>query len=93
MCTATASVYQMLRGSIIVFSGVLSVIFLKRKLYINNWLGMALATGGIVLVGYASLQNTGPSAYVCTGGVGVCLCVCDSFCPYPCVISVCYPRA
>ena len=35
------SIYQMLRGSIIIFSGGLSVVFLKRKLYAYNLLGVS----------------------------------------------------
>jgi drug/metabolite transporter (DMT)-like permease len=51
----------MLRGSVIIFSGILSVLFLKRKLNINNWAGMLVMTGGIVLVGYASLLSAAGS--------------------------------
>eukprot|EP00026_Physarum_polycephalum_P009519 Phypoly_transcript_09645.p1 GENE.Phypoly_transcript_09645~~Phypoly_transcript_09645.p1 ORF type:complete len:343 (+),score=25.92 Phypoly_transcript_09645:72-1100(+) len=48
------SVYQMLRGSIIIFSGILSVFFLKRKLFTYNWLGICITTLGLVVVGLAS---------------------------------------
>lgn len=37
-----ASVWQMLRGSIIVFTGILSVLFLKRKLKCFHWVGILL---------------------------------------------------
>jgi hypothetical protein len=50
-----ASVFQMLRGSIIVFSGILSVLFLKRKLYLYNWVGILVTTIGLVCVGLASV--------------------------------------
>ncbi|ELR16647.1 uncharacterized protein ACA1_088940 [Acanthamoeba castellanii str. Neff] len=50
-----ASVFQMLRGSIIVFSGILSVLFLKRKLYFYNWLGITITTVGLACVGIASV--------------------------------------
>ena len=49
--TAVASVYQMLRGSVIIFTGILSVLFLKRRLNINNYTGMGITAAGIVLVG------------------------------------------
>lgn len=48
-----ASVWQMLRGSMIVFSGLLSVLFLKRQLWAYNWAGIALCVCGIILVGSA----------------------------------------
>jgi len=52
-----ASVWQMLRGSIIVFTGILSIIFLKRKLYAYNWIGMAIVVIGLILVGVSSVLN------------------------------------
>lgn len=48
--TSSAS-FQMLRGALIVFTGVLSVVFLKRKLRWFHWLGIFLVTGGLVIVG------------------------------------------
>ncbi|XP_025090038.1 solute carrier family 35 member F6-like isoform X2 [Pomacea canaliculata] len=54
-----ASVWQMLRGSIIIFAGILSKIFLKRKLYPVHWLGMLVTMGGLILVGCSSVfQST-----------------------------------
>ncbi|WAR19076.1 S35F6-like protein [Mya arenaria] len=50
-----ASVWQMLRGSIIIFAGILSKIFLKRKLKWSHWLGMMLVMVGLVLVGCSSV--------------------------------------
>lgn len=52
-----ASVYQMLRGSVIIFTGILSVLFLKRRLNINNYTGMSITAGGIVLVGLSSMLS------------------------------------
>ena len=51
----------MLRGSIIIFTGVLSKIFLKRQLNVTHWSGMLVTAGGIVLVGYASLRDKDPT--------------------------------
>eukprot|EP00742_Colponemidia_sp_Colp-10_P001115 GILJ01001205.1.p1 GENE.GILJ01001205.1~~GILJ01001205.1.p1 ORF type:complete len:423 (-),score=79.83 GILJ01001205.1:132-1400(-) len=53
----TASVWQMLRGSMIVFSAILSVIFLKRKLYAFHWVGVSLCSAAIVMVGFASMKS------------------------------------
>ena len=52
----TASVWQMLRGSIILFTGVLSVVFLKRKLERFKWVGMAITIVGITIVGVSSVN-------------------------------------
>jgi len=51
----TASVWQMLRGSIILFTGMLSVVFLKRKLDRFHYVGMAITIVGITIVGFASI--------------------------------------
>ncbi|XP_058964706.2 solute carrier family 35 member F6 isoform X1 [Pocillopora verrucosa] len=50
-----ASVWQMLRGSIIIFTGLLSKIFLKRKLWPIHWIGMIVTVVGLVLVGLSSV--------------------------------------
>jgi len=50
-----ASVFQMLRGAVIIFTGILSVIFLKRKLSSFHWTGMLLILTGLALVGVASI--------------------------------------
>jgi len=49
-----ASVFQMLRGSVIIFTGIMSVIFLKRKLRMYHWAGMVLVLLGLGCVGVAS---------------------------------------
>eukprot|EP00802_Teleaulax_amphioxeia_P014848 Tamp_14927.p1 GENE.Tamp_14927~~Tamp_14927.p1 ORF type:complete len:392 (+),score=75.51 Tamp_14927:266-1441(+) len=55
-----ASVFQMLRGSVVVFTGILSVVFLKRRLRLYHWLGMLLVCTGALVVGSSSL--TAPAA-------------------------------
>jgi drug/metabolite transporter (DMT)-like permease len=57
-----ASIFQMLRGSVIVFTGIASVVFLKRKLRAQHWTGMALVVAGVGVVGAQS--------YICGGGGG-----------------------
>ena len=49
----SVSQFQMLRGTNIIFIGLLSVIFLKRKLEWFKWTGMAVAIIGTVTVGAA----------------------------------------
>ena len=49
-----ASVYQMLRGMIIIITAVMSIIFLKRKLYRHHWSSMGLIFLGVFMVGLAA---------------------------------------
>lgn len=55
MLFVDASIWQMMRGSLIVFAGLLSVIFLKRKLYAYHWTGMICTMIGLALVGTKSV--------------------------------------
>jgi drug/metabolite transporter (DMT)-like permease len=57
-----ASVFQMLRGSVVIFTGLLSVWFLKRKLHGYHWLGMSLVLLGLLLVGLSSVLDGGTSS-------------------------------
>jgi len=54
-----ASIFQMLRGSVMIFTGIFSVVFLKRKLGKHQWLGMVVVLIGLTLVGVSSIM--GPS--------------------------------
>ncbi|NXR27920.1 S35F6 protein, partial [Cinclus mexicanus] len=55
----SASSFQMLRGSLIIFTGILSVAFLGRKLEWSHWLGIVLTMVGLALVGLADLRGSG----------------------------------
>lgn len=46
-----ASSFQMLRGAVIVFTGILSTGFLNRKLGSREWFGISLVINGLALVG------------------------------------------
>ena len=46
-----ASSFQMFRGSVIIFTGLLSVAFLGTRLKIHHWMGMFLVTLGLIVVG------------------------------------------
>jgi hypothetical protein len=46
-----ASIYQMVRGFLVVFVGLFSVIFLKRRLSMGQWGGLFLVVLGVSLVG------------------------------------------
>ncbi|KAL1923596.1 uncharacterized protein VTP21DRAFT_8576 [Calcarisporiella thermophila] len=49
-----ASVYQMLRGSIVLFVGLFSVVFLKRRFFFFQWYSLFLVVLGVGLVGLSS---------------------------------------
>ncbi|KFY09559.1 hypothetical protein V492_05449 [Pseudogymnoascus sp. VKM F-4246] len=52
-----ASVYQMTRGMLVIWVGIFSVVFLKKKLYLFQWCALATVVLGVTLVGLAgSLQ-------------------------------------
>jgi len=50
----SASVWQMMRGTIIIFSGILSWLFLKRKMLPYRWLGICITASGLGVVGFSS---------------------------------------
>jgi hypothetical protein len=50
-----ASIYQMVRGFLVVFVGLFSVIFLKRRLSLSQWGGLFLVVLGVSLVGMRAL--------------------------------------
>jgi hypothetical protein len=52
------SIYQMLRGSLIIFTAIFSIIFLKSKIYRHNFLGITSVLLGLVLVGFAAFNKT-----------------------------------
>jgi len=56
-----SAVWQMLRSSIIIFSAILSVCFLKRRLQPFHWLATAIVFVGLVLVGLASMLDADQS--------------------------------
>ena len=54
----TVSVFQMLKGSVMFFSAVMSVLFLDRKLVAFNWIGLFICVLGLTCVGFASVFAT-----------------------------------
>ncbi|XP_015122023.1 solute carrier family 35 member F6 [Diachasma alloeum] len=66
-----ASSFQMLRGSVIVFTGFLSMGFLDRKLGGREWTGIGLVIMGLALVGISDLlmneENSGGMNSILTG--------------------------
>jgi drug/metabolite transporter (DMT)-like permease len=50
-----ASIYQMMRGMIIIVTTVMSIIFLKRKYYRHHWTSVAVIFLGVAIVGASPL--------------------------------------
>ena len=58
LLTTSASLWQMLRGAIIVFSAILSRYILGKSLSRMQWVGVGLAVFGILCVGTAGILNS-----------------------------------
>lgn len=50
-----ASSFQMLRGSVIIFTGMLSIGFLNRKLGVREWIGIGFVIAGLAFVGASDI--------------------------------------
>lgn len=48
-----ASIYQMTRGALVLFVGLFSVLFLKRRLFLYQWVALLVVFIGVGLVGVA----------------------------------------
>lgn len=53
----SASSFQMLRGAVIIFTGLLSVAFLGRRLEPSQWIGILFTILGLVIVGLADVLS------------------------------------
>lgn len=57
----SASVYQMLRGAVVLFTGTFSVLFLRRRLYPYHWFSLFLVVLGVSIVGMSSILKSSTS--------------------------------
>jgi drug/metabolite transporter (DMT)-like permease len=48
-----ASIYQMTRGALVLFVGLFSVMFLRRRLHLFQWLSLVGVVSGVAVVGLA----------------------------------------
>lgn len=55
----SASSFQMLRGALIVFTGILTITVLKRKLKAFQWVGIFVIIVGLAVVGSNDLLSSG----------------------------------
>ncbi|XP_007891103.1 solute carrier family 35 member F6 [Callorhinchus milii] len=53
----SASSFQMLRGAVVIFTGMLSVAFLGRRLEVSQWIGIIFTILGLVVVGLADFLS------------------------------------
>lgn len=60
MCAA--SVYQMMRGFIVVITAFMAMVFLGRKQFSHHWASLFTIVGGVALVGYVSIMAKGGSS-------------------------------
>jgi drug/metabolite transporter (DMT)-like permease len=54
----------MLRGAMVVFSALLSIVFLNRKFYLFNWIGISLVIAALVCVGVSCMNAPSPPGQV-----------------------------
>ncbi|KAJ3390872.1 hypothetical protein HDU92_000232 [Lobulomyces angularis] len=60
----SASIYQMLRGSLVLFTGTLSVIFLHKRHPLYRWIALILVFFGVFIVGLSSVIEKGDASTV-----------------------------
>jgi len=53
----SASIWQLLRGSMVIFSAILSIIFLHRRLFSYHWLGISSILCAMLAVGVACIKS------------------------------------
>uniref|UniRef100_A0A0G4HTK9 EamA domain-containing protein n=1 Tax=Chromera velia CCMP2878 TaxID=1169474 RepID=A0A0G4HTK9_9ALVE len=66
-----ASVYQMLRGAVVLFIGVASVMFLGRRLPLYKWIVLCLVFFGVLFVGLSAVLFPDPEEEMSLGGGGL----------------------
>lgn len=59
-----ASIYQMTRGALVLFVGLFSVLFLRRKLSFYQWFALFVVVLGVALVGLAGALFPGDRRHV-----------------------------
>ncbi|KAH3758412.1 solute carrier family 35 member F6 [Pelomyxa schiedti] len=63
-----ASIWQMLRGSIIIFTAILRITYRKTKLYPSEWVGVIIVTISLVIVGGACIKTPGEGVPASSAG-------------------------
>lgn len=55
----SASTYQMLKGNVVCFAGIWTVLLLHKRLKSQHWMGIVMITAGAALVGASSMYFDG----------------------------------
>jgi drug/metabolite transporter (DMT)-like permease len=63
-----ASIYQMTRGALVLFVGLFSVLFLRRRLHLFQWLSLVGVVLGVAVVGLAGAIWPDPKKVEAAGG-------------------------
>ena len=58
LTNVAASVFQMMRGFIVVITALMAMILLGRKQYIHHWLSLITIVLGVASVGYVSILDS-----------------------------------
>jgi drug/metabolite transporter (DMT)-like permease len=61
-----ASIYQMTRGALVLFVGLFSVLFLRRKLHLYQWTALFVVVLGVAIVGLAGALFSGEAGHEIT---------------------------
>lgn len=51
------SVFQMMNGSVVAFTAILSLIFLKKQYFRQHWTGIVAIVVGVAVVGYGGMRK------------------------------------
>jgi len=68
-----ASVYQMMRGAIVIITALMALIFLKKKQYSHHWASLITIFIGVFLVGLSSLIYPKGDHAESTSAIGIIL--------------------
>ncbi|KAF7714272.1 Nucleotide-sugar transporter family protein [Penicillium ucsense] len=66
-----ASIYQMTRGALVLFVGLFSVIFLRRKLFLYQWSALFVVVLGVALVGLSGALFGGETGHELSHETGI----------------------
>jgi len=58
MMFISAAVWQMMRGSLIIFTSILTVVVLKRQLQTYHWVSVGITICGLLCVGWAAVADS-----------------------------------
>lgn len=55
----SASIFQMLRGSMVIFTGLVSILFLNKSYTLKRWSGLCAIFFGLIIVGASNNNDSG----------------------------------